>query len=600
VSVVGTDKAPTNVYQGQTTIVMLNLTLTADYGSATITAIDVNRTGTSTTEADISEATLWHDVNDDGGYDAGDGCLGAGSYSNGNYTFTSLSFDIVSGTPENLLIMYNVSSAANAGVTVGARIDGPDNITLSGSDSVGSFSPIQSTNSLINGNELNVYGGDIAQTVVFRTEDFAEMLNLTFTTTYSSVTVMQIDVTKTGTSSQSSDIDAATLYEDVNGDGDYDSGTDTYIATATYSSGVYTFSSLSITVNAGTAKNLLVMYNISATATLSVTVGAEISGASDILVQSPDTVGSFSAIASTNALIRDSDVFVIETSGEVYESTDGGKSFTYQGDASIDFVAICVNKSNGDIYAFVDNGSVYRSTDKGQTWVYRGDAFAGAADGADMTIDSNDDIFLVRSGGVVFMSTDGGASFTTKADSGNSIRGIEANFSNDDLYVVATGGGVYYSSDSGDTWTERGDASAGNDVEDIAIDSSGYIYVLEGSGEVYRSTDYGNTFSQLSDIGTDVYVGICIDTRYDYIYVVTDDGQVYMSVDEGSSWILRSDIGSETDYRDITCYVVPEFSEIAAILVPILILALFAARRKRRDRSKKDTAQEDAEVVPRQ
>ena len=601
VSVVGTDKAPTNVYQGQTTIVMLNLTLTADYGSATITAIDVNRTGTSTTEADISEATLWHDVNDDGDYDSGtDVCLGAGSYSNGYYTFSSLSFDIVAGTPERLLIMYNVSSSANAGVTVGARIDGPDNITLSGSDSVGSFSPVQSTNSLINGNELVVYGGNIAQTVVFRTEDFAEMLNLTFTTTYSSVTVTQINVTKTGTSSQSSDIDSAILYEDVNGDGDYDSGTDTYIATATYSSGVYTFSSLSITVNAGTAKNLLVMYNISATATLSVTVGAEIDGESDIQVQSPDTVGSFSAIASTNALIRDSDVFVIETSGEVYESTDGGKSFTYQGDASIDFVAICMNKSNGDIYAFVDNGSVYRSTDKGQTWVYQGDAFAGAADGADMTIDSNDDIFLVRSGGVVFMSTDGGASFTTKSDSGNSIKGIEANYSNDDLYVVAAGGGIYYSLDSGDTWTARGDASSGNDVEDIAIDSSGYVYVLEGSGEVYRSTNYGNTFSQLSDIGTDTYVGICIDTRYDYIYVVTDDGQVYMSVDEGSNWVLRSDIGSQTDYRDITCYVVPEFSEIAAILVPILILVLFAARRKRRNESEKDTAQEDAEVVPRQ
>ncbi|MCK4456956.1 MAG: lamin tail domain-containing protein, partial [Thermoplasmata archaeon] len=577
VTVVGTDKAPATVVRGQTAVVMLNLTLTADYGAPILTALDVNRTGTSTTEADISQATLWHDVNDDGDYDAGtDVCLGAGSYSNGNYTFSGLSFGITAGTPERLLAIYNVSSSANTGVTVGARIDGEENVTLSGSDSVVAFSPIQSTNSTINGNELDVYGGDIAIPVVFEGEDFAEMLNLTLSTDYGSVTVTQIEVTKTGTSSQSSDIDAAVLYEDVNGDGDYDSGTDTYIATGSFSSGVYTFSSLSISVSGGTDKDLLVMYNISASATLGVTVGAKINGASDITVQSPDSVASFSAISSTNAIIRDSDVFVLEVTGEVYESTDGGKSFSYQGDASADFVAICINRSNDDLYAFVKNGSVYRSTDKGQNWVWRGDAFTGAPAGIDMTIDSNDYIYLLQTDGDIYQSTDGGATFNTKGDVGASTVGIEANYSNDDLYVVVTGGDVAYSSDGGDTWTTRGDASPNNDVVDIAIDSNGYLYVLEGSGEVYRSTDYGDTFSQMGDIGTDTYSGICIDTRYDYIYVIEDTGQVYLSVDSGANWTLRSDIGSETDYEDITCYVIPEFSEIAAALIPILILVLVA------------------------
>jgi hypothetical protein len=600
VTVAGTDKAPATVEQGQATVVMLNLTLTVDYGTATLTAVDVNRTGTSTTEADISQATLWHDVNDDGDYDAGtDVCLGAGTYSNGNYTFSGLSFGITAGTPERLLVMYNVSSSANTGVTVGARIDGAANITLSGSDTVAAFSPIQSTNSTINGNTLDVYGGDIAFSVVFQGEDFAEMLNLTLSTDLGSVTVTQINVTKTGTSSQSSDIDAAVLYDDVNGDGDYDSGTDTYIATGSYSSGVYAFSSLSISVSAGSDKDLLVMYNISASATTGVTVGAKINGASDITIQSPDSVAAFSAISSTNAIIRDSLVFVLEVTGEVYESTDGGKSFSYQGDASAGFVATCINRSNDDLYAFVDNGSVYRSTDSGQNWLYRGDAFAGAPIGVDMTIDSNDYIYLIQTDGDVYQSTDGGANFNTKGDAGANLRGIEANFSNDDLYTVEVDGDISYSSDSGDTWTTRGDASTGNDIKDIAIDSSGYVYVLEASGEVYRSTDYGNTFSQMGDIGTDIYNGICIDTRYDYIYVIEDTGQVYLSVDYGANWTLRSDIGGETDYEDITCYVIPEFSEIAAALIPILILVLVTVRRRKRD-SKRDSAKEEAEDVPRQ
>ncbi|MCJ2562593.1 MAG: lamin tail domain-containing protein [Candidatus Thermoplasmatota archaeon] len=596
----GTDKAPATVEQGQTTVVMLNLTLTADYGTATLTALDVNRTGTSTTESDISEATLWHDVNDDGDYDSGtDVCLDVATYSGGYYNFSGLSFDITAGTPERLLLMYNVSSSANIGVTVGARIDGADNITLSGSDTVGAFSPIQSTNSTINANELSVYGGDIAFSVVFQGEDFAEMLNLTLSTDYGSVTVTQMNVTKTGTSTQSGDIDAAILYDDVNGDGDYDSGTDTYIATGSFSSGVYTFSSLSISVSAGADKDLLVMYNISASATTGVTVGAKINGASDITVQSPDSVATFSAISSTNANIRDSDVFVLEVTGEVYESTDGGKSFSYQGDASADLVAICMNRSNDDLYAFVKNGSVYRTTDKGQNWVYRGDAFAGAPAGIDMTIDSNDYIYLLQTDGDVYLSTDGGATFSTKGDAGTGLIGIEANFSNNDLYAVETDGEVVYSSDGGDTWSSKGDASSGADVKDIAIDSNGYVYVLEGSGEVYRSTDYGNTFSQMGDIGTDTYNGICIDARYDYIYVIEDTGQVYLSVDNGANWTLRSDIGSEADYEDITCYVIPEFSDIAAALIPILILVLVAVRRRKRN-PVNDSTQEDAEVVPRQ
>jgi photosystem II stability/assembly factor-like uncharacterized protein len=389
--------------------------------------------------------------------------------------------------------------------------------------------------------------------------------------------VTQIDVTLTGTGS-SSDIDQAILYDDVNDDGDYDAGTDTYLATGTYSSGVYSFSSLSITVSAGSDENLLVLFNISATATLENTVGAKINDENDITVTSPDTVATLSSISSSNVLIRYSDIFVIEVTGEVYESTDGGKTFTNPGDAGANIVAICANKSNTDIYAFEDSGEVYLSTDKGQNWNLRGDAFSGAANGVDMTIDSNDDIYLLRASGVVYSSTDGGATFTTRGDSGNNMAGIEANYSNNDLYTVDLVGAVSVSSDSGDTWTSRGDASSGNDVADITINTVGYIYVLEGSGEFYRSTDYGSTFSQLSDIGDLTYVGVTLDYSYNYLYVVADDGNVYLSIDGGSNWLLRSDIGSQTDYEDITCIIIPELPSFVAIILTLLVMILIVRR----------------------
>jgi hypothetical protein len=469
--------------------------------------------------------------------------------------------------------------------TVGRDKDSSDTNAGSDWDNTGGPDVSAATRGHINyGCTLTVTGTDRAPSVVFRSETENVMLSLAFSADYGWIGVTDIDIDRTGTSTTESDISAATLWEDVNGDGDYDSGTDTFIASASYSSGVYTFSSLSLGVHAGTDRNFLVMYNVSASSTLEVTAGAELDSASSITVHMSDSVGAFSAISSTNMLIRYSDVLVLEVTGEVHESLDGGKSFTYNGDATTNSVAICANRTNTDVYSFVSNGSVYLSTDHGQTWSYRGDAFSGPLNGVDMTIDSNDDIYLIRTSGVAYVSTDGGASFTTKGDAGSSIIGIEANYSNTDLYAVETDGDVAISTDGGDIWTSRGDANTQNDNIDIAIDSNGYVYVLQGSGEVNRSTDYGNTFSGLSDIGTSSYVGITVDTAYDYIYVVDDTGGVYLSTDGGSNWVLRSDIGSETDYEDITCIVIPELPQLVPIILSVMVLILVVREEGNRRR----------------
>ena len=281
-TVEGTDKAPTDVYPGDTENIMLNFTLNTTYGAVTVTQIEVNRTGTSSVQGDISEATLWDDVNDNGAYDSGtDTLLASGTYSNGIYIFSSLSITVNPGTEEFLLIMYNISASSNTGVTVGARIDGADNITVQSPDTVASFSPIQSTNTNILADTLTVTGTNQAPSEVKPGTNNLVMLKLTFTAD-DSITITQIEVNRTGTSTQESELSAVNLYEDVNDNGIYDSGTDTFVAEGTYSNGIYTFSGLSEVVNTGTPMNYLVMYKISASANTGVTVGARLDGYDNI------------------------------------------------------------------------------------------------------------------------------------------------------------------------------------------------------------------------------------------------------------------------------------------------------------------------------
>ncbi|MEW6070755.1 MAG: hypothetical protein AB1485_09075, partial [Candidatus Thermoplasmatota archaeon] len=80
---------------------------------------------------------------------AGDEQLGEAQFSGGALNFT-ISFNVVAGTPEKLLILYNISSTATVGNTVGAGLADASYITVKAPDNVSSYNfPIQSTNTQI-------------------------------------------------------------------------------------------------------------------------------------------------------------------------------------------------------------------------------------------------------------------------------------------------------------------------------------------------------------------------------------------------------------------------------------------------------------------
>ena len=86
--VTGVDKTPLSLDQSTTNNDMIQLQLTAGQGTVTISTLKIDLTGTAQ-DSDIQNAKLWHDVNGDGGWDAGDAQLSATKTFSGN----TLTFD---------------------------------------------------------------------------------------------------------------------------------------------------------------------------------------------------------------------------------------------------------------------------------------------------------------------------------------------------------------------------------------------------------------------------------------------------------------------------------------------------------------------------
>jgi len=147
----GTDRAPPVVVRGQTDVLMESLTLTATVPLVTLDALTVTRSGTGT-DADTAAVRLYDDVNDNGIYDAGTDTLLAGpvTFGGGAATMPGLGKAIAAGTPESLLLLYDVAAGATPGATVGALMPDPSAFTMAGGATVGGTFPVQSTDSRVN------------------------------------------------------------------------------------------------------------------------------------------------------------------------------------------------------------------------------------------------------------------------------------------------------------------------------------------------------------------------------------------------------------------------------------------------------------------
>jgi photosystem II stability/assembly factor-like uncharacterized protein len=291
------------------------------------------------------------------------------------------------------------------------------------------------------------------------------------------------------------------------------------------------------------------------------------------------------SLDSTDAPLSEltEDPFVLEAVGDVFQSLDGGATWTLKGDAGIGagYRAIVANHSDY-LYVMRKNGEIFGSDDEGSTWTQVGDV-GSFQDLEDITIDSNDYLYIVREGGEVYQSTDSGANWNSKGDADPSASsgfiGLAYDSSNN-LYLLVTNGTVYMSTDSGLTWTYQGDAGLDTDYQDITTDDRDYVYAITSSGYVNESQDSGSSWSYRGDVGTETYTAI--EWGYDsYLYALATTGEVYRSSDGGSSWTYRGDAASVSDFTDFTA-IIPEFETVVLPLVVVLFISSITASRKRK------------------
>jgi len=282
-TVTGTDKAPVNLQQGETYVVMEQLELTASSNSVSVSTIRVDLNGTGG-DPDIKYAYLVHDVNNNGIFDQGfDGIHSTTTFSSKILTFnlTIMPFIVRTGTTENYLIMYDIDRMATTGNTVGANLSANTYVGVGCGDTVsGATFPIQSTNSLITATTaeiLTVTGTDKAPATV-ENYTWAIMYQLALSASANSITVDSITIDLTG-SGVNEDLDMIGLVHDYNNDGNYDAGYDNFIGSievfAGWTKGFATFYT-TFKVESGTPENLLIVFGISRTAGIGNTVGLEL------------------------------------------------------------------------------------------------------------------------------------------------------------------------------------------------------------------------------------------------------------------------------------------------------------------------------------
>jgi photosystem II stability/assembly factor-like uncharacterized protein len=185
------------------------------------------------------------------------------------------------------------------------------------------------------------------------------------------------------------------------------------------------------------------------------------------------------------------------------------------------------------------SGRIHRSSDGGATWV-AGGATPSNLEAADLYFTTLLDGWVIGSGfstGALFRTTDGGDSWTPET----SFLGgyVAVDFEGSNGWAANVSGRYYRTTDGGATWIE-GDlpASSGPSIMDMEFFDAGTGYAVGRWGYAARSTDGGVTWQELptpnqDDMLTDIHV-----LSASELWVSTANGVAYHSATGGLSWAV--------------------------------------------------------------
>lgn len=304
------DLAPAAMQQ-EANALMGQLSLSASQGTITVSSIKINESGTSVTDSHVEKAELILDANGNAAYDIGDSILASATFTSQNATFTGLSLAVTAGAPKKLLVQYAISSAATVGQTVAMTLTDISFVTVVSPDQVENLNfPMASSASTIAlaaPDTLTVAAASLAPAQAYQGQTGVAMEKLTLTAAAKSVFLTGLTLTENGTSVVDADVSSVKIYKD-DGDGNFNAASDSVIGSGGFSGQSATIAlndggTGSLRVNSASAQVIYAVYDVSASAALSQTLGVRIADETKLTVTAPDTVVPFAAITSTDASI---------------------------------------------------------------------------------------------------------------------------------------------------------------------------------------------------------------------------------------------------------------------------------------------------------
>ncbi|MBI2578652.1 MAG: hypothetical protein HYW26_03000 [Candidatus Aenigmarchaeota archaeon] len=296
------------------TVMLINFTAVGE--GMNITKINITRSGTAT-DGNFTLLRLFNDTDLSGTFNGGDlQMLGAiNSSTNGEYVFSGL-FNITGGASNTLILVINITNTASGGATFNFSVTGTDklqvfttssNVNLTASSNI-TVSNVSSSTTTIN--SVTLQGLSLIETATNKTLDsgtgFYEIpsneaniavMRINLTAVGENMNLSVIKLTRAGSSGLSDDnIVNVRLFNDTNGNGRFDSGSDTQIGSAVNGvvSNKYELTGFQYNVTTSGVNTLFVVLNTTAKPSWNPEVYFNLS------IASTDDVNIIGAVTATN------------------------------------------------------------------------------------------------------------------------------------------------------------------------------------------------------------------------------------------------------------------------------------------------------------
>jgi N-acetylneuraminic acid mutarotase/uncharacterized protein (DUF2141 family) len=242
-----------------------------------VTSVTVRASGSGNDALGVSAVKLFRDTNGNGVVDTGEVQLGSSqtyAADNGSATFSGLSLQVAANSRENLLVTQDFAGNALAGQTFAASIATGDSVVARGVTSGVTIVPGGAAGGPVKtilqpAATVSIGVNNPGATTEFANASGVPMLQATVGVPNDAIRITSVNLSTSGTAVDNTAFAAVRLIQDANGNavrdvGEVQLGSGVFLA----DNGTVTFSGLSVVIATGSTLNLLVVADLSGTASV--------------------------------------------------------------------------------------------------------------------------------------------------------------------------------------------------------------------------------------------------------------------------------------------------------------------------------------------